>query len=146
MDEKFKILGFVVLFFIAIFSTETLDNALKPLLAENEWWNLVVAIPLLITLIGTGFFLERIKSLIKFAFLGASCLLIFVSTQAYFVPEEFQFEWNIWLQSWAEIGAYFGIMFSGMFIATLVFLSVGRVFRYLYDLFFASSEPQTIEL
>ena len=145
MDEKFKIAGFVVIFFIAIFSSDFLDESLKSLTAENEWWNLVVVLPLLIVTIGTGFFIYQIKSLIKFAFLGAICLFIFVATQNYFAPEADEFGWSIFHQSWLEIGAYFGFTLAAMFLGILVFLCVGGFFRYIYNLFFVNTKSEIPE-
>ncbi len=145
MDEKLKLAAFVTIFFIAIFSTDFLDKSLKSLIAENEWWNLVVSIPLLIVTIGMGFLTLRIKSLIKFAFFGAICLFIFIATQIYFIPDENKMEWDILKQSWVEVGVYFGVLFSSVFLVTLIFLSVGRVFKYIYDLFFVASKSEVAE-
>jgi hypothetical protein len=145
MDEKFKIAGFVVIFFIAIFSTDFLDNSLKSLMAQSEWWNLVVATPLLIVTIGTGFYIYQIKSLIKFAFLGALCLFIFVATQNYFAPDAEEFGWSIFHQSWLEIGAYLGFTLAAMFLGVLVFLCLGGLFRYMYNLFFVDPKSEITE-
>ncbi|MBX7173329.1 MAG: hypothetical protein K1X72_20340 [Pyrinomonadaceae bacterium] len=145
MDDRLRLAGFVTLLFIAIFTTDFLDKWLKFLTDENDWWNLVVAAPLLIVIITTGFLVFHIKSLIKFAFFGALCFFIFISTQTYFNPDEFKEEWMVLKQNWTEIGKYFGLMFAAMFVSVLVFLSIGAIFRYIYNLFFAASQKKNAE-
>ncbi|HRH43490.1 MAG TPA: hypothetical protein PKY82_17805 [Pyrinomonadaceae bacterium] len=145
MDEKLKLGIFITVLFIAIFLTDSLDKFLQPVLDESDWWNLVIAAPILLVMFGTGFLIFHIKSLIKFAFFGAICFFIFISTQIYFTPAEYKEEWNVFGQSWTEIGKYFGLTFAAIFLGVLVVLSIGGIFRYIYNLFFTTIDSELAE-
>lgn len=145
MDERLKLGIFVTVLFIAIFLTDFLDKFLQPVLDESDWWNLAVVAPILLVMIGTGFLIFHIKSLIKFAFFGAICFFIFISTQIYFTPNQYKEEWWVLRQSWTEIGKYFGLILAAIFLGVLVILSIGGIFRYIYNLFFVNSESEIAE-
>lgn len=145
MDDRFKLATFVIAMFIAILTTDYLDKSLKFLTAKSDWWNLAIGLPFLLVTIATGLLVLRIKSLIKFAFFGAICLFIFLATQIYYFPAENKSEWDVLAKNWAEIGEYFGLIFFAMFVGNLILMSIGRIFRYIYNLFFGSSKVKIIK-